>query len=352
MLGLNAKISQTLRYEDAGVSIDRGELLVQRIKSSAASTFGRGTTVGLGGFGAIFDIGAAGYRDPLLVSGADGVGTKLKLAAALNQHDTVGLDLVAMCANDVLVQGATPLFFLDYFACGTLDVDRAGTVIDGIAAGCKLAQCALIGGETAEMPGMYAEGEYDLAGFCVGAVERGKLIDGHAVNAGDVLIGIASSGPHANGYSLIRKLLDDSGSQLTDRCGDRTLGEVLLEPTKLYVSAMTRLFEEYTVKALCHITGGGLTENLPRTLPDHTQAVIDTHSWAWPLIFKWLQDQGNIESREMYRTFNCGVGMVVCVAPKDRKMVLHSLEAMGESAWEIGRINARQRGDAPIQFTV
>ena len=293
---------------------------------------------------------ALNYRKPLLVSGADGVGTKLQLAQSLNQHDTIGIDLVAMCANDVLTQGGAPLFFLDYFACGTLNVDTADTVINGIVTGCKQANCALIGGETAEMPGMYTDGVYDLAGFCVGVVEHDKLIDGRNVRVDDVLIGIASSGPHANGYSLIRKLLDDSGTELTARFMDKTFGETLLEPTKIYVSVMHNLFEECTVKALCHITGGGLTENLPRVLPDEAQAIIDTQSWVRPEIFTWLQDQGGIESKEMYRTFNCGVGMVACVAPKDRDIALQNLNEHGESAWEIGRVNARREGDKPVFF--
>ena len=304
----------------------------------------------LGGFGALFDIGAMNYRDPILVSGTDGVGTKLKLAAEMNQHNTIGIDLVAMCVNDILVQGASPLFFLDYFACGKLDVDAASDVINGIAQGCELADCALIGGETAEMPGMYAAGEYDLAGFCVGAVERADIIDGSTVRAGDTLIGIASSGPHSNGYSLIRKVLEVSNDKLATEFAGRTLGEVLLEPTRIYVAAIKQLFENCNVKALSHITGGGLTENLPRVIPDNVQVNIETQSWELPAIFKWLQNQGNIESEEMFRTFNCGVGMVVCVAEKDRDAAIQCLKSSGETAWQIGKIEVKQEGSDRVRF--
>jgi len=304
----------------------------------------------LGGFGALFDIGAMNYRDPVLVSGTDGVGTKLKLAAEMNQHNTIGIDLVAMCVNDILVQGASPLFFLDYFACGKLDVDAASDVINGIAQGCKLADCALIGGETAEMPGMYAAGEYDLAGFCVGAVERADIIDGSTVRAGDTLIGIASSGPHSNGYSLIRKVLEVSNDILATEFAGRTLGEVLLEPTRIYVAAIKQLFENCNVKALSHITGGGLTENLPRVIPDNVQVNIETQSWELPAIFKWLQNEGNIESEEMFRTFNCGVGMVVCVAEKDRDAAIQCLKSSGETAWQIGKIEVKQEGSDRVRF--
>jgi len=304
----------------------------------------------LGGFGALFDIGAMNYRDPVLVSGTDGVGTKLKLAAEMNQHNTIGIDLVAMCVNDILVQGASPLFFLDYFACGKLDVDAASDVINGIAQGCKLADCALIGGETAEMPGMYAAGEYDLAGFCVGAVERADIIDGSTVRAGDTLIGIASSGPHSNGYSLIRKVLEVSNDILATEFAGRTLGEVLLEPTRIYVAAIKQLFENCNVKALSHITGGGLTENLPRVIPDNVQVNIETQSWELPSIFKWLQNEGNIESEEMFRTFNCGVGMVVCVAEKDRDAAIQCLKSSGETAWQIGKIEVKQEGSDRVRF--
>ncbi|MGK0296848.1 MAG: phosphoribosylformylglycinamidine cyclo-ligase [Gammaproteobacteria bacterium] len=341
---------QKLSYQDAGVSIDRGNRLIEQIKSSASSTHGKGVMGNLGGFGALFDIGAMNYKDPVLVSGTDGVGTKLKLAVEMNQHSTIGIDLVAMCVNDILVQGASPLFFLDYFACGELDVDTASDVINGIAQGCRLAGCALIGGETAEMPGMYTSGEYDLAGFCVGAVERENIIDGSSVQAGDTLIGIASSGPHSNGYSLIRKVLEVSSDNLTTEFGGKTLGQVLLEPTKIYVSSIKQLFQTCDVKTLSHITGGGLIENLPRVIPDNTQVNIESKSWSLPPIFEWLQKEGNIESQEMYRTFNCGVGMVVCVSEEDKDKAIKSLKASGETAWEIGKVEAKQEGSQTIRF--
>ncbi len=341
---------QKLNYQDAGVSIDRGNQLVDRIKSSASSTHSKGVMGNLGGFGALFDIGAMNYKDPVLVSGTDGVGTKLKLATEMNQHNTIGIDLVAMCVNDILVQGASPLFFLDYFACGELNVDTASDVINGIAQGCKLAECALIGGETAEMPGMYATGEYDLAGFCVGAVERADIIDGSTVAAGDALIGIASSGPHSNGYSLIRKVLEVSDDNLITEFEGRTLGDVLLEPTRIYVAAIKQLLSKCDVKTLSHITGGGLTENLPRVIPENVQVTIDTQSWSLPPIFKWLQNEGNIEPQEMHRTFNCGVGMVVCVSDKDKGAAIQCLKTSGESAWEIGKVEIRQEGDERVCF--
>lgn len=341
---------QKLSYQDAGVSIDRGNRLIEQIKSSASSTHGKGVMGNLGGFGALFDIGAMNYKDPVLVSGTDGVGTKLKLAVEMNQHSTIGIDLVAMCVNDILVQGASPLFFLDYFACGELDVDAASDVINGIAQGCKLADCALIGGETAEMPGMYASGEYDLAGFCVGAVERENIIDGSTVQAGDALIGIASSGPHSNGYSLIRKVLELSSDNLSTEFNGKTLGQVLLEPTKIYVSAIKQLFQTCDVKTLSHITGGGLLENLPRVIPDNTQVTIESKSWSLPPVFEWLQKEGNIESQEMYRTFNCGVGMVVCVSEEDKDKAIKNLESSGETAWEIGKVEAKQEGTATVRF--
>ena len=298
----------------------------------------------LGGFGALFDIGAMNYRDPVLVSGTDGVGTKLKLAAEMNQHNTIGIDLVAMCVNDILVQGASPLFFLDYFACGKLDVDAASDVINGIVQGCKLADCALIGGETAEMPGMYAAGEYDLAGFCVGAVERADIIDGSTVRAGDTLIGIASSGPHANGYSLIRKVLEVSNDQLATEFSGRTLGEVLLEPTKIYVKSILQLVKSVNVKGLAHITGGGLTENIPRILRGDLHAAIAVDSWQPGPVFEWLAVSGRIAIDEMRRTFNCGVGMVVVVDAADADATVVTLVASGESAWRLGEIRAGAGG--------
>ncbi len=348
--GLKKDKPQKLSYQDAGVSIDRGNRLVDQIKSSAASTHGKGVMGNLGGFGACFDMGAMNYKDPILVSGTDGVGTKLKLAIEMNHHNTIGIDLVAMCVNDILVQGASPLFFLDYFACAELDVDAASDVIKGIAAGCKLAGCALIGGETAEMPGMYAGGDYDLAGFCVGAVERDEMIDGSTVSAGDVLIGIASSGPHSNGYSLVRKVLEASNDDLSTEFHGKTLGETLLEPTRIYVRSIQQLFQTCDVKTLSHITGGGLIENLPRVIPDNIQVQIYTRSWSLPPVFEWLKTEGNIDDKEMYRTFNCGVGMVICVAENNKQAAIDSLLAAGETAWEIGKAVLKQEGAESVLF--
>jgi len=328
-----------MSYRDAGVDIDAGNALVDRIKGIASRTARPEVLGGLGGFGALCEI-PPGYRQPVLVAGTDGVGTKLKLAMDMGIHDTIGIDLVAMCVNDLVVAGAEPLFFLDYYATGALNVDTAAAVVRGIGAGCELSGCALVGGETAEMPGMYGGEDYDLAGFCVGVVEKSGIIDGRDVSAGDALLGIASSGPHSNGYSLIRRILEVTGSDLGQPLGDTTLGRALLTPTTIYVKALLELFTEIKVKALSHITGGGLLENLPRVLPQSCAAHIDTGSWQWPEIFHWLQDQGNIESTEMYRTFNCGVGMVLCVAPADVSHCLSRLERSGHRAWEIGRIAA------------
>ncbi len=331
------KAKTALSYRDAGVNIDAGNALVERIKGISARTARPEVLGGLGGFGALCEI-PAGYRQPVLVSGTDGVGTKLRLAMDMGIHDTIGIDLVAMCVNDLVVAGAEPLFFLDYYATGTLNVDTAADVVLGIGKGCELAGCALVGGETAEMPGMYQGEDYDLAGFCVGVVEKSEIIDGTSVGAGDVLLGLASSGPHSNGYSLIRKILEFSAADLQQTLGDTTLGQALLTPTTIYVKALLALFDQVPVKALSHITGGGLLENLPRVLPKNCNARIDTGSWQWPEIFQWLQAKGNVETTEMYRTFNCGVGMVLCVAPQDVKKSLSMLEAAGHSAWEIGRI--------------
>ena len=326
-----------LSYKDAGVNIDAGNALVERIKGVSRRTARPEVLGGLGGFGALCEI-PAGYRQPVLVSGTDGVGTKLRLAMAMGIHDTIGIDLVAMCVNDLVVAGAEPLFFLDYYATGALNVDTAADVVVGIGQGCELAGCALVGGETAEMPGMYEGEDYDLAGFCVGVVEKSNIIDGSSVSAGDVLLGVASSGPHSNGYSLIRKILEVSGADLQQTLGDTTLGQALLTPTTIYVKALLALFAELKVKALSHITGGGLLENLPRVLPQNCNARIDTNSWQWPEIFQWLQAQGNVETTEMYRTFNCGAGMVLCIAPQDVKKTLSMLEQAGHRAWEIGNI--------------
>ncbi|KAA1192855.1 phosphoribosylformylglycinamidine cyclo-ligase [Pseudohalioglobus sediminis] len=328
----------SLSYKDAGVNIDAGNDLVERIKGVSRRTARPEVMGGLGGFGALCEI-PAGYRQPVLVSGTDGVGTKLRLAMQLGVHDTIGIDLVAMCVNDLVVAGAEPLFFLDYYATGALNVDTAADVVEGIGRGCELAGCALVGGETAEMPGMYEGDDYDLAGFCVGVVEKSEIIDGSKVSEGDALIAIASSGPHSNGYSLIRKIIEVSEADLTQKLGERTLGAALLEPTTIYVKALLQLFKEVDVKALSHITGGGLLENLPRVLPQACDANIDTSSWEWPEVFKWLQTAGNVESREMYRTFNCGVGMVVCVAQREADRALAVLGQAGHQAWQIGRIS-------------
>ena len=337
--------SPSLSYRDAGVDIDAGEALVERIKPLAAATFRPGVVTGLGGFGALFELPLERYRRPVLVSGTDGVGTKLKLAIALRRHDTIGIDLVAMCANDILVSGAEPLFFLDYYASGHLDLETATAVITGIARGCELAGCALTGGETAEMPGMYQEGDYDLAGFCVGIAERSDLILPERVRPGDVLIGLASSGPHSNGYSLIRKVIEVSGAELSEDLDGVSLGERLLAPTRIYVRSLLPLTRSLRVHALAHITGGGITENLPRVLPPGTRAVVDLGSWRRPAVFDWLQARGGIAGPEMLRTFNCGLGMVVCVSPDDADAALRMLRKAGEEAWSLGEIEAAE--DAP-----
>ena len=337
---LSDKNQESLNYKSAGVDIAAGNELVERIKPIAAKTRTAGVMAGLGGFGSMFELPLDRYKNPILVSGTDGVGTKLKLAIDLGIHDTVGIDLVAMCVNDIIVQGAEPLFFLDYFATGKLDVDTAASVIKGIGQGCELAGAALVGGETAEMPGMYPDGEYDLAGFCVGIVEKTKVLDGAQVSVGDKLIGIASSGPHSNGYSLIRKIISHSGSSLNDAFGDKTLGEALLEPTRIYVKALLTLLEKVPVHAFAHITGGGLTENLPRVLKDGVHANINLASWALPDIFVWLKEQGNVSLADMLITFNCGVGMIVCVAPDDVQVTLDSLASSGETAFVIGELVA------------
>jgi len=338
----------SLTYRDAGVDIDAGGHLVDLIKPLAARTMRPGVLGGIGGFGALFEVPIDRYRQPVLVSGTDGVGTKLKLAFQMNKHDTIGIDLVAMCVNDVIVQGAEPLFFLDYFATGKLLPETGAQVIKGIAAGCEMAGAALVGGETAEMPGMYAEGEYDLAGFCVGVVEKSKIINGSQVGAGDALIGLASSGPHSNGYSLIRKIVERAKADLSSPFGTSTLGETLLTPTRIYVKPLLALQSKITLKALAHITGGGLLENIPRVLPEHTRAVLDPRSWTRPAIFNWLQEQGNVASQEMYRTFNCGIGMVICVAQSDVAATLAELNGAGETACVIGHIEASNEADAHV----
>lgn len=339
----------SLSYRDAGVDIDAGAALVERIKPLAAATARPGVITGLGGFGALFELPLADYRHPVLVSGTDGVGTKLKLAIELGRHDSIGIDLVAMCANDILVSGAEPLFFLDYYATAQLDVEVASAVIGGIARGCELAGCALTGGETAEMPGLYARGDYDLAGFCVGIAEKDALILPERVRPGDRLIGLDSSGPHSNGYSLIRKVIEVSGADLGAALDGATLGERLLAPTRIYVRSVLPLTRAIRVHGLAHITGGGLTENIPRVLPDGTGAVIDLAAWKRPAVFDWLQSQGGIAETEMLRTFNCGIGMVVVVAPEDLDRALAMLEAAGETARVIGRIESTS-GPAGVRY--
>ncbi len=334
----NSSNREGLSYRDAGVDIDVGNTLVERIKPIVKKTFRPGVMDGLGGFGALFELPMGRYKNPVLVSGTDGVGTKLKLALAMKRHDTIGIDLVAMCVNDIVVTGAEPLFFLDYYASGKLDVDVATAVVTGIARGCELAGAALTGGETAEMPGMYAADEYDLAGFSVGIVEKDRIISPHRVAAGDVLLGLASSGPHSNGYSLIRKIIEVTNADLDQELDGRPLGETLLAPTRIYVKSLLALHEQIEIHALAHITGGGLLENLPRVLPDGTKAVVDASSWSYPPVFDWLQQQGGVATEEMLRTFNCGVGMVVCVASEDAERAMELLAAEGENAWRLGRI--------------
>jgi phosphoribosylformylglycinamidine cyclo-ligase len=328
----------SLTYRDAGVDIDAGNALVERIKSVSRATQRPEVLNGLGGFGALCAI-PSGYSEPILVSGTDGVGTKLRLAMDLGIHDTIGIDLVAMCTNDIAVVGAEPLFFLDYFATGKLNLDVAAAVVSGIGKGCELAGAALVGGETAEMPGMYQGEDYDLAGFCVGVVERADIIDGSTVYAGDTLIALPSSGPHSNGYSLIRKVLERTGSHPQQGCGEVTLGEALLAPTTIYNRPLLALQKSVDIKAMAHITGGGILENLPRVLPEGVGARVHRDSWSFPPVFEWLQAGGNIEEREMMRTFNCGVGMILVVAPEHTASTLTHLEALGLSGWEVGAIS-------------
>ncbi|MBA2081239.1 phosphoribosylformylglycinamidine cyclo-ligase [Aeromonas veronii] len=337
----------SLSYKDAGVDIDAGNALVERIKGVSKRTRRPEVLGGLGGFGALCQI-PAGYKEPVLVSGTDGVGTKLRLAIDLKKHDTVGIDLVAMCVNDLIVQGAEPLFFLDYYATGKLDVDTAAAVVTGIGAGCEQSGCALVGGETAEMPGMYEEEDYDIAGFCVGVVEKSEIIDGSKVGEGDALIALAASGPHSNGFSLIRKILEVSKADVHQPLGDTTLANALLEPTRIYVKPVLKLIKECEIHALSHITGGGFWENIPRVLPANTQAVIDEQSWQWPAVFSWLQQAGNVTRHEMYRTFNCGVGMIIALPANQLEKALTLLKAEGENAWHIGHIAKTADGEEQV----
>lgn len=339
-----------LSYKDAGVDIEASNSLIERIKPYAKSTQRPGVLSGLGGFGALFELPLDRYQHPVLVSGTDGVGTKLKLALELGIHDTIGIDLVAMCVNDIVVAGAEPLFFLDYYATGKLDLEVAAAVIKGIAEGCKQAGAALSGGETAEMPGIYHPGDYDLAGFSVGIVEKDRILDGSKVNAGDQLLGLAASGPHSNGYSLIRKVLEVSQQPLDFPLGNTTLGKALLEPTTIYVKPLLALLSHSEVHALAHITGGGLTENLPRVLPPNTEARVSLDSWPRPAIFDWLQEHGNIEDHEMLRTFNCGIGMVVVLPEQAVAAARSSLAEAGVENWVIGEITTSAESTAKTVF--
>jgi phosphoribosylformylglycinamidine cyclo-ligase len=351
---LNTPVHSTagtgLTYRDAGVDIDAGDRLVENIKPYAKRTMRPEVLGGIGGFGALVEISKK-YREPVLVSGTDGVGTKLKLAFELNRHDTVGIDLVGMSVNDVLVQGAEPLFFLDYFACGKLDVDAATEVIKGIALGCEQAGCALIGGETAEMPGMYPAGEYDLAGFAVGVVEKSAIITGSDIKSGDVVLGLASNGAHSNGYSLIRKVISTHQADLGQKLEGTRLADLIMAPTRIYVKPLLTLMKALPVKGLAHITGGGLLENIPRILPANVVAELDGNSWKMPVLFDWLREMGNVAPQEMYRTFNCGIGMVVIVDSNDAEAAMANLRASGETVTRIGSIRARDGNEHQTQVS-
>ncbi len=340
----------SLSYRDAGVDIDAGNELIKRIGPMVKKTFRPGVLTGLGGFGGLFELPVDKYREPVLVSGTDGVGTKLKVAMMLEKHDTIGIDLVAMCVNDIIVAGAEPLFFLDYFATGKLNVDAASDIIGGIAEGCLQAGAALIGGETAEMPGMYEGDDYDLAGFAVGIAEKSRLLSPERVRPGDVLLGLASSGPHSNGYSLIRRILEVSNADLSMDLDGRSLGEALLAPTRIYVKQLLELMQQVDVHGLAHITGGGLPENLPRVLPFDVDAILDLDSWQYPAVFRWLQEQGNVEESEMLRTFNCGIGMVVCVPLDEANKAIAVLESAGETVYRIGRIESEE-GEPLVRYS-
>ena len=347
----NTQNSKGLSYLDAGVDIDAGNELVERIKPAVRSTNRPGVVTGLGGFGGLFKLDTERYREPLLVSGTDGVGTKLLLARQLDRHDTIGIDLVAMCVNDILTCGAEPLFFLDYFATGKLALDQAQAVIEGIAEGCRQAGCALIGGETAEMPGMYDNDDYDLAGFAVGVVERPQLIDGSRIQAGHVVLGLPSSGPHSNGYSLIRRVLENSGEDPDMALRGSTLGEALLAPTRIYVKAIAALLESHTIDGLAHITGGGISENITRVIPDELAIEVDLSSWQRPAVFDWLQSRGRIEDSEMLRTFNCGIGMAIIVGEARADIVCGALCDAGETVVNLGRVTPGAGDGQRITYT-
>jgi phosphoribosylformylglycinamidine cyclo-ligase len=348
-LSSNPDSKKIISYKDAGVDIIAGDQLVEKIKPFAKKTMRNGVLAGLGGFGSMFEI-PKNYKNPVLVSGTDGVGTKLKLAFETNNHKTIGQDLVAMCVNDILVQGAEPLFFLDYYACGKLSVSQATDVIKGIADGCQIAGCALVGGETAEMPGMYNEGEYDIAGFSVGIVEKQNIIDGSKVKSGDTVIGLPSSGPHSNGYSLIRRLLKETKTNLNDSFDDKTFADVLLAPTKIYVKPLLNLIAKLEVKALAHITGGGLTENIPRVLPPHLAVEINLSSWQKPDIFSWLQTAGNLTDQEMFKTFNCGIGMILILSQENKVQAFEILKLMDQESIELGMVSQREKDDPQVKF--
>ena len=340
------KDNQSISYKDAGVDIEAGDQLVERIKPFAKKTMRAEVLGGIGGFGSLFEVPKK-YKEPILVSGTDGVGTKLKLAFELNKHDTVGIDLVAMSVNDILVQGAEPLFFLDYFACGKLDVETASQVIKGIAEGCAQSGCALVGGETAEMPGMYPEGEYDLAGFAVGVVEKSEIINGKTIQPGDAVIGLASSGAHSNGYSLIRKIISNEKADFLGPFDGKTLKDIVMEPTRLYVKSILKLKETIEIKGMAHITGGGITENIPRILEEDLMAEIQSSSWPLPKLFQWLQEKGNIPNAELYRTFNCGIGMAIVMDRKDVAKAKQILQEFNETVYEIGVIRKRESNENP-----
>jgi phosphoribosylformylglycinamidine cyclo-ligase len=340
---------KSLSYKDAGVDIDAGNALIERIKGVAKRTRRPEVMTGLGGFASLFEL-PQGYKQPVLVSGTDGVGTKLRLAMDMGKHDTIGIDLVAMCVNDLIVGGAEPLFFLDYYATGKLNVDIAADVVSGIGDGCELSGIALVGGETAEMPGMYEGEDYDLAGFCVGIAEKEEIIDGSKVATGDTLIALASSGPHSNGYSLVRKIIEVSNADLDQDLDGQPLKDALIAPTKIYVKSVLKLINASDVHALCHITGGGFQENIPRVLPETAKAVINTKSWDLPPVFKWLQEKGNVDAFEMYRTFNCGVGMIACVPADKADAAVALLNAEGEQAWIIGHIEDAVEGEEQVDL--
>lgn len=346
-MNVMTSLQESLTYRDSGVDIDKGDQVVGLIKHLTQNQRHHSVLGSIGGFGSLFELSKK-YKQPVLVSGTDGVGTKLKCAIDLNRHDTVGIDLVAMCVNDIITTGGNPLFFLDYFATGTLCVDTAQKILSGILKGCEIAGIPLVGGETAEMPGMYAKDHYDLAGFCVGVVEKSQIIDGSAVSPGNMLIALPSTGPHSNGFSLIRKILDHKKIKMDQTVGDEILADLLMTPTQIYTEVVQKMLETFPVYAMAHITGGGLPGNLPRVLPKHTRAVINTRSWEWPVIFQWLQDQGRVSTEEMQRTFNLGVGFVMCIDPTCRDEFLNSLKQLGYPGWVLGHIEYHSHSEPTL----